>query len=88
MIKVAYQAKVTASSGSTVNMRASASTSASKITAIAIGQVVDVIGTTGDWSQITWNGKTGYMMSKYLTKVSGSENNNVWYVRIECDSEA
>ena len=66
VIKVAYQAKVTATSGKTVNMRK----------------------TTGDWSAITWNGKSGYMMSKFLAKVEGSENNNVWYVRIECDSEA
>ena len=28
------------------------------------------------------------MMSKYLQKVQGSEENKVWYVRIECDSEA
>ena len=63
---MAYQAKVTASSGSTVNMRASASTSAKILSSIAIGQIVDVTGTSGDWSQITWNGKSGYMMSKYL----------------------
>ncbi len=88
VIKVAYQAKVTATSGKTVNMRKSASTSSAVITPIAIGQVVDVTGTTGDWSAITWNGKSGYMMSKFLAKVEGSENNNVWYVRIECDSEA
>lgn len=88
VIKVAYQAKVKASSGSTVNMRATASTSAAVITKIAIGQTVDVIETSGDWSKITWGGKTGYMMSKYLEKVGGSESNAVWYVRLECDSEA
>lgn len=88
VIKVAYQAKVTASSGKTVNMRASASTSSNVLAAIAIGQIVDVTGTTGDWSKITWNGKSGYMMSKYLAKVDGSDDNKVWYVRIECDSEA
>lgn len=89
VIKVAYQAKVTAPSGKTVNMRKDASTSSAVVSPIAIGQIVDVTGTTaGEWSQIAWNGKTGYMMTKYLAKVDGSENNNVWYVRIECDSEA
>lgn len=87
VIKVAYQAKVTATSGSTVNMRQSPSSAAKVITQIAVGQVVDVISAADEWSTITWNGKSGYMMSKYLQKVDGSENNKVWYVRLECDSE-
>lgn len=88
VIKVAYQAKVTAQSGSTVNMRASTSTSSAVVTKIAIGQIVDVIEVAGDWSKIMWNNKTGYMMSKYLEKVGGSGSSTVWYVRLECDSEA
>lgn len=88
VIKVAYQAKITALTGNTVNMRQSPSSSAKVITQIAVGQVVDVISAADDWSTITWNGKSGYMMSKYLQKVNSSENNKVWYVRIECDSEA
>lgn len=88
VIKVAYQAKITASTGNTVNMRQTPSSAAKVITQIAVGQIVDVISAANDWSQITWNGKTGYMMSKYLAKVDGSESNKVWYVRIECDSEA
>lgn len=88
VIKVAYQAKVSASTGNTVNMRQSPSSSAKVVTQIAIGQIVDVTSAAGDWSTIIWNGKSGYMMSKYLTKVDGSEDNKVWYVRIECDSEA
>lgn len=88
VIKVAYQAKITASTGNTVNMRQSPSSSAKVIAQIAVGQVVDVTSAAGDWSTITWNGKSGYMMTKFLQKVDGSESNNVWYVRIECDSEA
>jgi len=88
VIKVAYQAKVVATSGKTVNMRKSASTSASIITVVGVGQTVDVMAVTGDWSQITWNGKTGYMQSKFLEKINGSEENKIWYVRLECDSEA
>jgi hypothetical protein len=87
VIKVAYQAKITAPSGKTVNMRQSASTSAPVIVPIAIGEIVDVVSVTGEWSQITWCNKSGYMMSKYLAKVDGTEKNKIWYVKIECDSE-
>lgn len=87
VIKVAYQAKVTANSGNTVNMRLSPSTSAKVVAQVAVGQVVDVISAADEWSTITWNGKSGYMMTKYLKKVDSSEDNRVWYVRIECDSE-
>lgn len=87
VIKVAYQAKVTASSGSTVNMRQTPSSNGALISKIGLGQIVDVTSVSGDWSAITWNGKSGYMMSKFLKKVEGSESNKVWYVRLECDSE-
>ena len=88
VIKVAYQAKVQPKNGSTVNMRSGMGTSTSVITRVAAGQIVDVHSVTGDWAAITWNGKSGYMMNEYLVKVDGSEKNQVWYVRIECDSEA
>lgn len=88
VIKVAYQAKVTGTSGSTVNMRSQPNMSAAIITTIKFGQIVDVTAVEGDWSAITWNGKSGYMSNKYLVKVEGSENNTKYYVRIECDSEA
>lgn len=88
VIKVAYQAKVTGTSGSTVNMRSGPGTNYGIITTIKFGQIVDVTEIQGDWSAITWNGKSGYMNSKYLVKVDGSESNAKWYVRIECDSEA
>jgi len=88
VIKVAYQAKVTGTSGSTVNMRSGPSTSTSIVTTVKFGQIVDVTAVEGEWSAITWNGKSGYMKNTYLVKVDGSENNNKYYVRIECDSEA
>lgn len=87
VIKVAHQAKVTAASGTTVNMRQSPSTSAKVVAQIAVGQVVDVISAADEWSTITWNGKSGYMMTKYLQEIQGSSQNKVWYVRLECDSE-
>ena len=88
VIKVAYQAKVQPKNGSTVNMRSGRGTSTSIITRVAAGQIVDVHSVTGDWAEITWNGKSGYMMNEFLVKVDGSEKNQVWYVRLECDSEA
>lgn len=90
VIKVAYQATVTkiaGASGSTVNMRKEPSSGAGVITTIKFGQTVDVTGTTGEWSAITWNGKFGYMQSKFLTKVNDTED-KVWYVRVRCDNEA
>ena len=88
VIKVAYQAKVCASAGKTVNMRESPSSSSKVLAQIAVGQIVDVTSAASDWSTIVWNGKTGYMMSKFLTKVDGSDDNKIWYVKLECDSEA
>ena len=88
VIKVAYQAKVCASTGKTVNMRESPSSSSKVLAQIAVGQIIDVTSAASDWSTIVWNGKTGYMMSKFLTKVDGSDDNKIWYVKLECDSEA
>jgi len=85
---VTYQATVTAPSGNSVNMRQSPSSSAKVVTQVALGQVVDVLSVTNDWSEIIWNEKSGYMMSKYLQKIESSDDNKTWYVRIECTSEA
>ena len=88
VIKVSYQATVTAANGSPVNMRAGTSIKTTSLMKIPVGTVVDVISTSGDWSEIIYNGKQGYMMSKYLVQVPQSEKNNIWYVKIECASEA
>lgn len=87
VIPVVYQAKVQAKTGSSVNMRADTSKSSSVITKIATGQIVDVTSVIGEWSAIIWNDKAGFMMNEFLVKVDGSDTNNKWYVRIECDSE-
>ena len=63
------QAVVHSSNGGSVNMRAKPSTSASLICRVPNGSTVDVIGQDGEWSNIRYNGKTGWMMSKFL--VSG-----------------
>lgn len=53
-------------SGTTVNMRDSASKSAKLITRVPVGTVVDVIQDKIDWCQINYDGQTGWMMSNYL----------------------
>lgn len=87
VIKVLYSAKVTASSGSTVNMRADSSTSGYIIKRVPIGALVDVVEETGDWCQIVYDNKTGYMMSKFLAKQEGGEAvTETYYVKIQCAS--
>lgn len=53
-------------SGTTVNMRAQASTSAQLIARVPVGDTVEVITDRGDWCMIRWNGYSGWMMSNYL----------------------
>lgn len=60
------KAKVTAKSGATVNLRVAPSLSSKRIAQVKIGTIVDIINPGEDWAQIEWNGKTGYMMAKFL----------------------
>lgn len=52
---------------STLNVRSGAGTNFSVVTVVAIAQEVTVTGTNGDWSNVTVNGKTGWVSSKYLS---------------------
>ena len=63
-----FQAKVTASSGGTVNLRKSASTSSGIVLRIKLGETVTVTGEESDWYKITYNSANGYMMKKFLLK--------------------
>lgn len=90
VLPVIYQATVTASSGNTVRMRAGADSGAAVLKAIKLGEKVDVVEETNDtWSKIIYSGMTGYMMKKFLAKVSTPVSApSTWYVKIECGSEA
>lgn len=91
VLPVLYQAKVVAKSGDTVRMRANASSSASVLKSIRLGEIVDVVAELDGWHKIVYNGQTGYMMNQFLEKVQTSApapDNKVWYVRVECGSEA
>jgi hypothetical protein len=84
VIKVLYNAKVTASSGSTVNMRSGPSTSGDIIKKVPLNAIVDVIEETNtEWFKIIYENKTGYMMAKFLekTEVPAVEE---YYVKIKC----
>lgn len=62
-----YNAYVTSENGKSVRMRSGAGTSYSTIASYAVGTEVTVLGVSGSWSRISVGGKTGYMMSRYLT---------------------
>ncbi|WP_084797819.1 SH3 domain-containing protein [Neobacillus mesonae] len=53
--------------GSSLNMRAAASANADVITKLARGTLVTVLSEANGWSQVTANGKTGYVSSQYLS---------------------
>ena len=51
-------------------MRSGPSTSYSAITKLAYGTQVQVLSTTGSWSKISANGKTGYVATQYLSSTN------------------
>lgn len=74
-------ATVKISSGS-LNVRSGAGTSYSKVASLYNGEVVIVLGTSGSWSKILYNGtKIGYVSSQYLS-TSGSSNYSKIYLNV------
>lgn len=65
-----YRAIVTADEGKTVRMRKNPSTSSAVIDDVAVGETVDVMDVMDGWSEITYQGKHGYMMSKFLREIN------------------
>lgn len=60
------KALVFAESGSTVKMREKPSTFCRLYWNVPIGSEIIVLESGESWSKIFWNGKTGYMMSKFI----------------------
>ena len=87
VLPVLYQAKVVAESGSTVRMRERASSGADVLKSIKLNEIVDVVEELDDWKKIMYNNQTGYMMSKFLVKVTSEPAPKTWYVKVECESE-
>lgn len=61
---VQYQAKVIGDG--MLNMRKEPDARAARIMQLPVGTVVDVCEEDGDWRKITYAGKTGYVMGRYL----------------------
>ena len=78
---VLYEAKVVATSGKTVNLRAKPSDSSTVLVAVPIGSTVGVVEAYNEkWSKIRWNNWEGYMMTKFL-KIPESDDEVVDYIR-------
>lgn len=60
------QAKVTAPSGGTVNMRKTPSLRGALITRVPLGTIVEIKEPGEEWCKIKYGTKTGYMMAKFL----------------------
>ena len=61
-----YKTVTISGSASRLNMRAGTGTSYELVGRVPKGARVELISETGDWSQIIYNGMTGYVMSTYL----------------------
>eukprot|EP00818_Percolomonas_sp_WS_P001451 CAMPEP_0117445440 /NCGR_PEP_ID=MMETSP0759-20121206/5797_1 /TAXON_ID=63605 /ORGANISM="Percolomonas cosmopolitus, Strain WS" /LENGTH=300 /DNA_ID=CAMNT_0005237617 /DNA_START=14 /DNA_END=916 /DNA_ORIENTATION=+ len=57
---------ITCTATTGVNVRSGPSTSHSKLGLLYSGQSVPKISTSGSWSKVTYNGRTGYVHSDYL----------------------
>ena len=50
----------------TLNLRAAPFATSAVLAQIPYGTVLETDFTTEEWSKVTYNGKTGYVMSKFL----------------------
>ncbi|MBR6790556.1 MAG: RICIN domain-containing protein [Oscillospiraceae bacterium] len=62
-----YQGKITAKTG--LNMRKSASSSSSKVTAIPRNTVVTITAEQNGWGKTSYNGKSGWISLDYVQKI-------------------
>lgn len=58
--------------GTNVNFRTGPSTGTSSIMKFPKGATVTILGTTGSWTQVSYNGRTGYVSSQYVQANGGS----------------
>ena len=57
---------------SRLNIRSEANTSSAVVTTVGHGAQVEVFSTSGNWSNIRYNGHTGYVKTSYLVFSEGS----------------
>ena len=60
--------------GGTLNMRREASTSSSVLAQIKNGTKLEVEKIDDTWSKTTYNGKTGYVMNKFLSEINDTKS--------------
>ncbi len=72
-VNPAKTAIVKADSGSTVNLRIRANTSAALVERVPIGSVVEILGTGSKWAKVKYGTKAGYMMTKFLVTEEESD---------------
>ena len=61
---------------SNLRVRSSASTSSSTLGYLLNGEEVTIIGETGNWYKINFNGSVGYVSKEYIQKTTGSNSNS------------
>jgi mannosyl-glycoprotein endo-beta-N-acetylglucosaminidase len=66
---------VKVSQGSSLNMRKAPSTTASVMTQLSNGTVVQVVSEAHGWAKVSANGKTGYVSGNYLTSTVNNPSN-------------
>lgn len=66
------KAKVYASNGGAVRMRANPSTNSKILTTIEPNTEVELLEQMSEWSKIEYKGTTGYMMNKFLITESAA----------------
>lgn len=71
--------RVCAEKGKTVNMRKSPSAESAVIASISINSLVDIISKSGEWYEISYANKSGYMLEKFISIVSNEENAKIVY---------
>ena len=64
--KTAFVGNVPAGNRQDVNLRKSPSTLSKRIDRVPCGDIVEVLEDQGDWTKVRWQGKTGYMMSRFI----------------------
>jgi len=67
-----YAVLTLASSSSKMNVRLGPSTGTPSVCVIPHGTYLEVLGQTGEWSNVRVNGKEGYVKTKYLSMVGGA----------------
>lgn len=73
-VDVNYQAKVV---GGGLNLRMEKSTNSERLAQIPDGTIVTVTEEDGAWSKTSYNGKTGWVLNKYLSKICADDTISV-----------